>query len=153
MPRARQLAIQEAIKGGFSHILMLDDDMQFSPDLLSNFLKHQVPIVALNYARKNPQNPSAMACDMEGTPLSSKGKTGLEEVGWIGFGGILIELSCLKGIELPWFEMRWMTETNDFMGEDYYFCMKARTQGVKIYIDHDESNKCAHIGDFPYREI
>ncbi len=153
LPRARQLAIQEAMKGDYSHILMLDDDMMFPSDLLASFLSHDVSIVGINYARKNPQTPTPMTCDLDGKIVPSKGKTGVEEIGWLGFGAILINLDAIKPIELPWFEMRWMNETNDFMGEDYYFCMKARTHGVKLYVDHDVSAKCAHIGDYPYIEV
>lgn len=153
LPRARQLAIQEAAKGDYSHILMLDDDMLFPRDLLEGLLERNLPIVGINYARKNPGAATPMACDLEGKVLSSKGKAGVEEVGWLGFGAILINLDAIKTIEKPWFEMRWMEQTQDFMGEDYYFCMKARNHGVKLYIDHDASARCAHIGDYPFQEI
>lgn len=152
LPRARQLAIQEAMKGEYSHILMLDDDMMFPPYLLDILLNRQVPIVGINYARKNIQAPTPMACDLDGKVISSRGKSGIQEVGWLGFGAILISLDAIKDIEKPWFEMRWMDETKDFMGEDYYFCMKARSHGIKLYVDHDASAKCAHIGDYPYKE-
>lgn len=153
LPRARQLAIEDAINGGFTHILMIDDDMAFPHDLLESLSSRNVPIVGINYSRKEPNNPSPMACGLDGQVVSSKGKTGAEEIGWIGFGAVLIELAAIKDMPKPWFEMRWLPERNDFMGEDFYFSMKARTQDVKIYIDHDASNKCAHIGDYPYREI
>lgn len=153
LPRARQLAIEDAINGGFTHILMIDDDMKFPPDLLADLIKHNVPMVGINYARKSHTNPTTLTCDLEGKNVSSKGKSGIEEVGWLGFGAVLIELSAIKDIPKPWFEMRWLPERADFMGEDFYFSMKARTSGVKLYVDHDVSNKCAHIGDFPYREV
>lgn len=151
LPRARQLAMEDAIKGGFTHILMLDDDMKFTPDLLESLLNRNAPVVGLNYARKDGSG-GTMACDLEGKPVCSKGKTGIEEIGWIGFGGILIDLEAIKPISKPYFEMRWLEERSDFMGEDFYFSMKAQSEGVQIYIDHDASAKCAHIGDFQYRE-
>ncbi len=152
LPRARQLAIQDAINGGFSHILMLDDDMAFPADLLVKMLEHEKDIVGINYCRKNPAGATPMACGLDGVVITSKDKSGLEEVGWIGFGAVLINLQIMKDIPLPWFEVRWMEEKQDFLGEDFYFCMKLRGMGAKIYIDHDISNKCAHIGDFPFKE-
>lgn len=151
LPRARQLVMQDAINGGFTHILQLDDDEKFAPNLLTSLLSREVPIVGLNYARKDGSG-AMMACGLDGNPISSKGKTGAEEVGWLPFGGILIELDAIKGMEKPWFEVRWLDERQDFMGEDYYFSMKARTHGLKLYVDHDASNKCRHIGDFDYAE-
>lgn len=151
LPRARQLAMEDAIKGDFTHILMLDDDMMFAGDLLERFLSRNVQVVGLNYARKNGSG-STIACRLDGQPISSKGNAGIEEIGWIPFGGILIELASIYEAPKPWFEMRWLEERKDFMGEDYYFSMKARANGVKLYIDHDASNQCAHIGDFAYRE-
>ncbi len=152
LPRARQLAIEDAINGGFSHFLMIDDDMKFDQNLLLDLLSRNLPVVGVNYVRKDPANPSPMSCGLDGAVVSSKGKTGVEEIGWIGFGAILIRLEDIKNIARPLFEMRWLDERQDFMGEDYYFSMKARTAGIPIYVDHDASNKCSHIGDFNFRE-
>ncbi len=151
LPRARQLLMQDAIKGGFTHILQLDDDEKFSPNLLTQLLERDVDVVAINYARKDGSG-GMMACGLDGQQISSKGKTGIEEAGWIPFGGVLIKLNAIKDMQLPWFEVRWLEERQDFMGEDYYFSMKARTHGLKLYVDHDASNKVGHIGDFEYRE-
>lgn len=152
LPRARQLAVDAANKAGFTHILFLDDDMRFPSDLLDDLFRHDTDIVGINYVRKNPDSPSPQTHDMDGQPLSSKGKQGAEEVAWIGFGAVLINLDAVKNIEAPLFEMRWLPERNDFIGEDFYFCGKVRAHGLKILVDHDASNKAAHIGDFPYKE-
>jgi hypothetical protein len=36
------------------------------------------------------------------------------------------------------------------MGEDVFFCKKARELGHKIYIDHDVSHEIGHIGTFEF---
>jgi hypothetical protein len=153
LPRARQLSIDNAKQGGFTHVLCLDDDMVFSTDLVDDLSSHNVDIVGINYVRKNPQNPSPQTHGLDGKPVSSLGKFGLEEVGWIGFGGVLIHLDAIKDIPAPLFEMRWMEDRKDFIGEDFYFCGKVRAHGLKIHVDHTASNKCAHVGDFAYREV
>ncbi len=149
LPKARQMALEHAIAEGFSHVLFLDDDMAFPSDLFDRLSSHKKQVIGANYANKSPQrNPQAHALD--GSPLSSKGRDGIEEAGWIGFGGVLIELSSISDVPKPWFETRWMSERNSFIGEDYYFCGKVRSNGVKIYVDHDV--KMDHIGDAAYRE-
>lgn len=151
LPKARQGAIRKAIEEGYSHILFIDDDMAFSQDLIEDLSSHKVSVVGVNYTRKNLEGIT-QTCGLDGQPLKSFGKEGLEEVGWIGFGAVMIDLESVKDIENPLFEMRWMPERNDFVGEDYYFCGKVRAHGVKIYLDHTASNKTAHVGDFMYRE-
>jgi hypothetical protein len=151
LPKARQGAVRKAIEEGYTHILFLDDDMQFPQSLLDDLIKHNVDIVGINYTRKT-DDPVTQTHGLDGQPVRSLGKKGLQEVGWIGFGAVLINLDAVKDIQNPLFETRWMPERNDFIGEDYYFCGKARTHGLKIYIDHDLSNQCAHVGDFSYRE-
>lgn len=149
LPKARQLAVDHAIQHGFSHILFLDDDMAFSADLFESLSKHNLPVVAANYSNKS-SNPNPQTHGIDGNPLSSHGKTGIEEAGWIGFGAVLISLSAIKDVPKPLFEMRWMEERGSFIGEDYYFCGKARAHGVKVYIDHDVSQKMGHVGDHVY---
>lgn len=151
LPKARQNAVRKAIEQGYSHILFLDDDMSFPSDLMEKFLSHNLPVVAANYTRKT-RNATTQTCGIDGQVVKSFGKTGVEEAGWVGFGAVLIRLEDIKDIENPLFETRWMPERNDFVGEDYYFCGKVRTHGIKIYIDHDVSNKTSHIGDYAYRE-
>lgn len=149
LPKARQMAMEHAIELGFTHILFLDDDMQFSVDLFEKLSACNLPIVAVNYSNKSPQtNPQAHGLD--GQPLSSVGKSGIEEAGWVGFGAILIDLSIMANVPKPWFETRWLPERNSFIGEDYFFCGQIRNAGHKIYINHDI--KVSHVGDFAYRE-
>lgn len=151
LPKARDGAVRKALCEGYTHLLFLDDDMNFPQELLEDLMSHKVPVVGINYTRKTGENVT-QTCGIDGLPVKSFGKEGLEEVGWIGFGAVLIDLETIREIERPLFETRWMPERNDFVGEDYYFCGKVRANGVKIYIDHTLSNKCSHIGDFNYRE-
>lgn len=149
LPKARQMALDHAIETGYTHVLFLDDDMAFSSDLFDRLVSHKKDIVAANYSNKSLQrNPQSHGVD--GKPLSSTGKIGIEEAGWVGFGAILIDLSAIKDIPKPWFSTVWVEERNSFIGEDYFFCGKVRSHYVRIYVDHDV--KVSHVGDFLYRE-
>lgn len=151
--KARQLAVRDAIAGGFSHILFFDDDMKFPPDTLIKLLRHDVDAVSINYVRKDINNNTPLVLGLDGLPVSSKGKNGIEEIGWIGFGGVLIKLELLKQIPDPIFSMPWIAERNDWLTEDFFFCKIFREHGGRIFVDHDLSNQSAHIGDFYYKEV
>ena len=126
--------------------------MVFQPDLVHDLSKHRLGIVGVNYTRKT-EGRETQTCGLNGEPITSFGKHGVEEVGWIGFGAVLIHLEAISDIENPLFEMRWHPERNDFVGEDYYFCGKVRAHGIPVYIDHTASNKCAHVGDYAFKEL
>lgn len=145
LPRARQLAIGWARSIKATHLLCLDDDMQFPMDIADRLLAHDKEIVACNYVSKVTQR--ALIHGLDGQLLTSEGRSGLEEVGWVGFGVILIRMACLDNINPPFFEQIWNPERQDFIGEDFYFCKKVREHGVKIYVDHSASQAVGHIGD------
>jgi len=145
LPRARQLAIGWARSIEATHMLCLDDDMVFPKDIANRLLSHDKDIVACNYVSKVTNR--ALIHDLDGQLLTSEGHEGLEEVGWVGFGVILIKMACLDGINPPFFEQKWNPERQDFIGEDFFFCKKVREHGVKIYCDHDASQLIGHVGD------
>lgn len=150
LPRARQMAVEWARSINATHLLCIDDDMKFPPDIAEKLLVHDEGIVACNYVTKGACKP--IVHDLDGKPLTSSDRIGVQEVGWVGFGMVLIKLEAIKDIPMPLFEMRWLDDRKDFMGEDFYFCGKARAHGVKIYVDHDASTNIGHIGDYVYGE-
>lgn len=150
LPRARQLAVEWAKKIEATHLLCIDDDMQFTPECVTYLLSRDVDVVGCNYVGKGTGKPLVHGID--GNPMTSKDALGFEECGWTGFGLVLIKLESIKDIPAPLFETRWLEERQDFVGEDFYFCGKVRAHGVKVYVDHDASQSIAHIGDHAYRE-
>lgn len=148
LPRARQLAVEWAKKSGATYLLCIDDDMQFQANIVDTLMGRDVDIVACNYIGKG--TGKSLVHGLDGQMISSEGRSGIEEVGWVGFGLVLIKLDAIKDIPVPLFETRWMEERQDFIGEDFYFCMKVRQHGIKIYCDHDASRLIKHIGDYGY---
>lgn len=151
LSRARQIALRKAYEGGFTHLLMLDDDMSFPSDTVHRLVSHNLPFVAANYCRKVPGKPISISFDLEGNSTESAGKSGLEEVQFVGAGLTLIDIEAIKHVPEPHFEVIWDENKQDYWGEDIYFCQKLRVHGVKIHIDHDLSQKVGHIGDYEYR--
>lgn len=149
---ARQNALDSAIKDSCTHLLMLDDDMVFPGDVVDTFVSRDVDFIAANYVTKGlDSKPTAMGDG--GKRVHSLGKTGVEEVGWVGLGCCLLRLSdAVKAIKRPHFECVWLEETQTYLGEDFYFAEKLRFGDVKLWVDHDVSQKIGHVGDYTYRE-
>lgn len=148
---ARQNALDAAIKENCTHLLMLDDDMVFPSDVVDKLTVHDLDFVAANYVSKGPTGkPTAVGLDGK---IYSCGKTGIEEVGWVGLGCCLLKLTDeIKAIPRPHFEVMWLEETSSYLGEDYYFCEKLRHNGIKLHVDHDVSQEIGHVGDYKFTE-
>lgn len=153
---ARQDLANALVEQGVTHVLWLDSDMRFPRDALVRLLRHNVEMVGINYAKRGV--PSGFVAikkvGIPGEPLRTTDEsTGLEEVEALGFGCVLMKASALQGLpdpnEVPWFQNVHMGD-GQWMGEDVHFCKLIREAGHKIYVDHDLSKECAHIGQFEY---
>lgn len=132
----------------FTHILWLDDDHVFNPDmalvLAANGDKDMVS--ALYYGRTDRILP---VCYVHGGDASDPYKHHplvevpecLAEVDAVGFGALLMKRDVLDRVPEPWF-------TIDFRGgEDMAFCRTAKQHGVRVFVDG--RYKIGHIGTAP----
>jgi len=153
IPLSRNQLVKRAIETNATHILFIDSDMEFPPELAVDLVKHHKPIVAINcMARRRPYYLTARTEASEEV-LTSEESSGLEKVARVGTGIVLINLSVFKTVPEPWFEYVWLPEKDCFRGEDFVFCDKARAAGHEIYIDHDLSKKVSHVGSFRYTPL
>ena len=149
LPKGRQQMLDDAIDGEFTHILWIDDDTQFDASCLEIMLSRNKPWVAANICKKVMGGGWIAAYD-GGGKVDSTGKSGIEKVGTMGLGFTLIELEPIRAIKKPHFEFRWVEQSQQYLGEDLYFALKARQHGIDIWIDHDASNKIRHVGNYGY---
>lgn len=154
---ARQELADAVLEQGADWVLWLDSDMRFPRDALVRLLQHRESVVGINYAKRGV--PSGfVAIKTVGNPgeqLETRGDSaGLEEVQALGFGCVLIRGTVLHQLpdpkETPWFQHRHMGG-GLWIGEDVHFCEMLRAAGVRLFVDHDLSRDCAHIGQFEYR--
>lgn len=133
-----------------THILMMDTDQVYhDSDLILRLMSHGKDIVGGKVHRRYPpfepilniNNRHASDIDIE--------NGGLIEVDATGTGCLLINLSVLKDIPYPWFEMT-MGE-NGPVGEDIGFCRKAKKAGHKIYVDCDVN--IGHLATMQVNEV
>ena len=151
---ARNDLVREAINGGHSHLLFLDDDMVFPYNLLDSLCKYEAPVVAANCCQKKlPLTFTAVGLD--GKRVDSTGKTGYEQVRRVGAAVMLIDLGAIKKLHDPLFNFEWNADSGRLIGEDYYFCRLMSRHNIPIIIDHDASQHIGHIGAYSYglREI
>lgn len=150
IPQQRATLVDAAQRYGATHILWLDSDMRFPKDTLFRLLTHDKPIVAANYARRrHPALPTAEHRD-KGHLFTTDDATGLEVVTQCGFGVMLTRMDVFAKISEPWFQIGYTSNDHQYVGEDFFFCAKARKAGFEILIDHDLSKDIKHVGDMDY---
>lgn len=117
----------------YTHILWLDDDMMFNPDLAIKLIEHDLDMVSALYFGRTKHLPVVYLNSQEPDdpykhfPLVEV-PNNLFEIDACGFGALMMKREVLDKVAYPWFEF-------DKGGEDIVFCVKAKKAGVKIYCD------------------
>lgn len=152
LPDGRQKIVEVCKKQERTHILWLDTDMVFPMETLHMLLRHGKSIVGANYPSRRPPFKFT-AGTVTGEQLITKPDSdGLVEVGHVGFGCVLTEISVYENGG-PWFAFDWRkNEDNEWtpVGEDVYFSREVRARGHKIYIDQELSRSIGHTGEFTF---
>lgn len=154
LPKSRRRLVLNAIEGHNSHILFIDSDMTFPKDLISKFLSHKKPVMAANCVyRQEPVKWTAHKqplTDSKAIMLNSKKYTGIEKVWRVGTGIMMLETAIFKKLPQPWFMIGWNEQEQQELGEDYFLCQRLEQAGVDIWVDHDISKACGHVGEKVY---
>lgn len=148
----RERLAMEAKNIGAEYMLWLDSDMAFPATTALRLLAHKKPVVAANYVRRQPPF-KGVAYQKIGdwqNPLPYEPQDDLVEVEGIGMGCMLVKTSILDEITRPYFEFGWTPSSNDWLGEDMYFCQKIATAGHKIYVDTTLSMETRHMGTWAF---
>lgn len=147
--RARKQAVKMAKDSKSSHILFIDDDIAFDdPKIISGMMDRNKRVVVTNYSTKQPWNTQPTCFGFENNRIESKGKTGIERIYLAGLGCALIDMEVFEKIDEPMFSVAW--SGSDYVGEDFFFFMKLYKAGIECFVDHDASNKIAHVGDYAF---
>ncbi len=147
----REQMVTEALAAEATHILFLDEDMGFAPDVAHRLFARRQPIVGCNYPmRVPPPQFTALAIDTTQRVQTRADSTGLEPAYYIGFGCALIERRVFETLARPWFLIGYNTETHRYSTEDHPFCRQARAAGFPVYVDHEASKVVFHVGSHNY---
>lgn len=135
-----------AVMAKATHLLFLDSDMVFPLNTLTKLLGHNKDIVGAVYSqRAAPFHPMGMTEEGEHIHVTS----GLRRMKIIPTGCMLIRTSVFEKLAKPWFNT--VSEGDKLMGEDYYFCQRARAAGFEVWCDGELSLAVGHIGQKIYK--
>lgn len=141
---ARNLIREIVLRGAYSHLLFLDQDVMLPPHGLARLLQHSLPVVSGIYCKDEDGERYAMVVlpdwqtrpgGIKVTPLILLEGRGLVEIEAAGFGCLLIERRLVE--KLPF---RYDLAVN--MGTDLTFCADVRSLGCPIYCD--SQLRCEH---------
>lgn len=140
------------LEAGSTHALWLDSDMMFPPDTIQRLLNHNKSIVAGNYVTRQYPHKTVAYSKLHDwrSYLINNTDTDLVEVEAVGMGCMLTDATVLKQMSKPYFQTVWIAETQDHMGEDFYFCKQAKVLGHTVWIDTNLSEKLSHLGTFAF---
>jgi hypothetical protein len=152
----RNSLVESGLSAKADYLLFIDADMRFPKDTLKILLSHNKEIIGVNATtRAEPVSPTARNIQIheDGAvtflPVYSNAKEGIEVVDGIGCGIMLIKASVFDKLEKPYFYFEQL-KNNKLLGEDIYFCIKARDSGIDTWVDHDLSKGIKHIGQYVY---
>ena len=150
---ARNKIVNTAQEHNCDWILWIDDDMVVKPNinLIEKLLAHDKDIVApLFFSRSYPFIPMLFKRHKKGDKFTvydnmvdydkePKDKRGLIKVDGVGFGCVLTKVKIFDKITTPYF---W---SNEWFGEDLFFCEQATRAGFEIFVD--TTVDVGHIGE------
>jgi len=152
----RNSLVRTAVEEKCDYILFIDADMRFPKTTLERLLAHKKDIIGVNATtRMMPPKPTArnIQINEDGSvdwlEVYSNKEKGIGKVDAIGCGVMLIKTSCLKDIPQPYFYFEQLLK-GKLLGEDIYFCIKAKDAGIDTWVDHDLSMEIGHVGSYTY---
>jgi hypothetical protein len=143
----REQLARRAVDGGKTHLMFLDDDMTFEPQILEIMLGRRQDIVCTNYLIKTEPAKDFVAVGLNGQRVPTTATSvGLEPIAYSGFGVSIFATEVFKKTPQPWFLPEFNAEKSEYTTEDNPFYRKAREAGFTVYLDHDASKLVSHIG-------
>jgi hypothetical protein len=152
----RNNLVKTAVEVKADYLLFVDADMRFPKDTLKILMSHNKDIIGVNATtRSEPVKPTAKNFvvnedqSVDWIPIYSNAKSGIEKADGIGCGVMLVNTRVFKAMEEPYFYFEQLPN-NKLLGEDIYFCIKAKDAGFDTWVDHDLSKGIRHIGQYVY---
>ena len=134
---ARNSLIGQALDCGVSKLLMVDTDQTYPSDTITKLLSHDVDICGVRvHSRWEPYSPIFYRGTIGAYKFISNDEMysgDLIEIDATGTGCLMINMEIFDELEYPWFQFTMVRDRP--VGEDIYFCHKAREAGFKIFVD------------------
>lgn len=145
----RNEAVHHCLRGNYSHLWFIDDDVYVPPDALVELLAMGQAVAAGVYPSIKIDNVG----DLKAQTYIVAGKngkwfrhwfSGVRQVDVVGAGCLLIERSVFAAVKFPWF--RWPEGIVDGehirKSDDLDFCERCIAAGIEIWANGDV--RCGH---------
>ena len=156
LPTSRLNGLKAAKAIDASHLLFVDSDHTFPPDMLHQLLHWHKDVVAVNCVTKSlPATTTARTFNPKNTQgdiiYSDPEKKGLLDRVWrVGTGVMLLSKKAYMQIPHDSFAMTYKPDADTYQGEDWTMCEALDNAGVPIYVDHGLSRQVGHVGNFNF---
>lgn len=139
---AKEISV-ERFKRLPDYYFWVDEDNIIPPDAFERLYAHNKDIVGGLYARKTNYDWCMKETEeyRGWEDRRDSLKDGLVECRYIGFGAMLIKGEVFEKLDFPWFKQdtTWVKHDGERkiheVGEDVYFCDRAREAGYKVWCD------------------
>lgn len=149
---ARDMAARNAIMGGFTHLMFIDDDIMFPPDAIQKLIDMNWPIAAgLYFTKAEHSMPVAWERlyleddQIQADPLILQRNETIYEVDAVGMGFTLIQVDVIKDVlkhnKSTFYPLH-------FASEDITFCYLANQLGYRVMLNI--TTGLLHIGSYRY---
>lgn len=144
----------------FTHLMLIDSDQTFPPEILGKLLDRDKDIVGIPYrARYDVHQRFHFPLDLENPEISAVrpigedpgDRRGIVAVAAMPSGLMLIKRRVIDTLDHPYFFMTYGATRNDDMSNDVNFCLKARKAGFRVYSDLDLARDCGHLAQTELR--
>jgi len=156
----RRELVEFFLKTDYEYIWWLDYDHTFPINACSRLLEHKTDIVGCNYRKRRFPNPTFIAHKSNSknnitenskiVELNDKSPP-VEFVDIIGMGCCLVKREVYEKIGEPYYIIDYDKKKKLEIGEDIYFCQKAKDNGYKIVCDNELSKEISHVGIYHFK--
>lgn len=141
----REKLAERAIEGDYDYLFFIDSDMCFASEVLDRLIERNKDIIGANYHKRNLNKEPIIKFRENNQFIIKPIPEDIFECASLGTGCMLIRVDALKKMQKPLFDFNYKGEE---MGEDVYFCLKAKDTGYEIWCDN--TMDIGHIGEFIY---
>jgi hypothetical protein len=169
---ARNTLVTDFVESGRSHMLFIDDDIEFPALAPLELLSYEVDVVAADYPKKvllfnqalgrSFKNSSELSRSiLVGNAKGYSGTNRLVEVDYVGTGFMLISRNALDRIAADNPQIEYVENNKSmhaffdcsisdkkYYSEDYSFCRLARSSGISIMLDR--AIALSHVGRYTF---
>ncbi len=147
---ARNKIVKKFLESTASHLMFVDSDIQFPSDGINKLMKLDKDIAGGIYFRRQvPHLPTINRIKGKALEIPTDFPWNKPfQVDVLATGFMLIKRKVLEEIKPPYFYFRNFHDKP--IGEDVYFCLKARERGIEIWCD--PTIPLGHVGEYVYEK-